>query len=78
MMLICSQEGSLKNKRVVVEMPELPQETMKEGSQDPERQVCKSEETPSCESVLQKGPGTALFPSLRRICRCRAQGSWPL
>lgn len=67
-MLICSQEGSLKNKGVVVEMLELPQETIKEGSQDPERQVCKSEETPSCESVLQKGAGTAPFPSPRRIC----------
>lgn len=75
-MLICSQEGSLKNKGGVIEIPELPQETMKEGSQDPERQVC--EETPSCESVLQKGPGTVPFPSPRGICRCRAQGSWPL
>ena len=44
-MLICSQEGSLKKKGGVTEMPELPQQTMKEGSQDPERQVCKSGET---------------------------------
>lgn len=76
-MLICSQEGSLKKKRGVTEMPELPQQTMKEGSQDPERQVCNSGETPSCESVLQKGPGTAPLSSPRGICQYRAQGSWP-
>lgn len=47
-MLILSQVGSLKkNKGGVVEMPELPQQTMKEASQDTERQVCNSGETPS-------------------------------
>lgn len=47
-MLIWSQVGSLKKKKGgVVEMPELPQQTMKEASQDTERQVCNSGETPS-------------------------------
>ena len=47
-MLICSQEGSLEKRGPrlsVIDMPELPQQTIKEGSKDPERQVCKSEDT---------------------------------
>lgn len=56
-----SQEGSCLGKRGprlrVVETPELLQQTLKEGSHDLERQICKSEDikTQPHEFVLQKG-----------------------